>query len=107
LEDRQDLAPEVFPRTTIHCSQRATTVQDRASGRLDHPQQQTRERRLPTAALARDGRDGGIVLVDKQRNIVDGDGVALREQASTENLCDVLGFQEAAHDCFASYRWHA
>src|SRR5262245_53387344 len=31
LEDRLDLATEVFPRTTIHCSQSATAVQDRAA----------------------------------------------------------------------------
>src|SRR5205807_1736855 len=55
----------------------------------------------------RDGRDGGIVLVYKQRNIVDGDRVALRQQAPTKDPCNVLGFQEAAHGCIGSYRWHA
>jgi hypothetical protein len=94
LENRLHLAPEFFPRMTIHTGLGLAPVQDRAAGGLAYPQQQARQGGLAAAALARDGRDGRLVLVDGQRNAVHGDVATLVQQARTKDPGDGLGFQE-------------
>src|SRR5437762_1041675 len=82
------------PRATIHGGERVAPVQDRAHGGPYQPEEQARQGGLAAAALAGDGGDRRLVLVDDQRHAVDGDRVALAEQAATKDPGDVLSFQE-------------
>ena len=63
-------------------------------GGLDDAQQQARQGGLAATALAGDGRDRRLVLVDRQRDVVDG-GEALVQQTGAE---DVSSTGEAGAD---------
>src|SRR5271154_7170215 len=97
LKNRLHFAPVVELLLARKRPDVLTAINDVADGRRDEAEQKHRQRRLSAAALAGDGEDRRLVLLEPQREVRQGDGRLRTDEASAENLGDVPDFEQRGH----------
>ena len=105
LEDHLHVTQELLALCPSEFREVLAPVEHLAAGGRRQPEQQARQRRLAAADLADHRRDGGRLVIDAEREIVERDHAGRpAEQAAAEDLDDVARFQQWRHAELPSYR---